>query len=73
VLVQHRGLDDDDRSAVEALAGDGVVVAPAAALPDGATVVATAWVTKQVCQELDVEVLRAFAADQADAAPDDHG
>ncbi len=73
VLLQHHGLSDRDREAVEALAGDGVVVAPADALPDDAAVVATAWVTKQVCTAVDVAALEAFAADHVEQGPGDHG
>lgn len=73
VLIQHRGLDADERAEVEALAGDGVVVAPASSLPEGAAVVATAWVTKQVCHGVDLRALQDFADDHADAGPDGHG
>lgn len=73
VLIQHHGLTDEDRAAVEDLAGEGVVVAPAPTLPDDAAVIATAWVTKQVCRGVDVEVLRGFADDQAEAGPGGHG
>lgn len=72
VLVQHTGLDQDDREAVEAVAGDGVVVAPAASLPEGAAVIATAWVTKQVCTGVDVAALRDFAAEHGDRGPAAH-
>jgi drug/metabolite transporter (DMT)-like permease len=72
VLIQHDGLDDAEQTRVEALAGDGVVVAPAT-LPDGATVVATAWVTKQVCRGVDVEALRTFVEDQGGGGPGGHG
>ncbi len=73
VLLQHVGLDEAERAEVEALAGDGVIVAPATELPEGAAVVATAWVTKQVCTGVDVDALEAFATDHADAAPGGHG
>lgn len=73
VLIQHTGLSDDEQAEVEALAGDGVVVAPADALPDGAAVVATAWVTKQVCEAVDAPTLAAFAADHVDQGPGQHG
>lgn len=73
VLIQHRGLDADERDAVEALGGDGVVVAPAESLPEGAVVVATAWVTKQVCTGVDVEALRSFARDHQGSGPSGHG
>lgn len=73
VLVQHVGLTAAERSSVEALAGDGVIVAPAEELPDGAAVIATAWVTKQVCEAVDVEALRSFATDHLDQGPGQHG
>lgn len=76
VLIQHAGLTDDERAEVEALAGDGVIVAPADALPDDAAVVATAWVTKQVCATVDptaLDVMAAFAADHVDQGPGQHG
>ena len=73
VLLQHAGLNDDERAEVEALAGDGVIVAPADALPDDAAVVATAWVTKQVCGAVDPTVLATFAADHVDKGPGQHG
>lgn len=69
VLLQHTGLSPTDRAAVEDLAGDGVVVAPAASLPEGAVVIATAWVTKQVCAEVDVDLLQGFAAAHRDRGP----
>lgn len=72
VLLQHDGLDEADRGAVEALAGEDVVVAPAESLPDDASVVATAWVTKQVCSGVDVDALRAFAEDHVGGGPDGH-
>jgi len=73
VLVQHVGLSAADRAAVEALAGEGVIVAPAESLPGDAAVVATAWVTKQVCRRVDVAALEAFAADHQDQGPGQHG
>lgn len=73
VLLQHVGLSEADRTAVEGLAGDGVIVAPAEALPDDAAVVATAWVTKQACTAVDVDALETFAADHADQGPGGHG
>jgi len=73
VLLQHRALSGDDRSRIEDLAGDAVTVAPAPSLPDDAKVVATAWVTKQVCDRVDVEALRRFVDDNRDRGPDSHG
>ncbi len=73
VLIQHTGLTDDERAEVEALAGDGVILAPAVALPHGAAVVATAWVTKQVCDAVDPDALATFAADHVDRSSGQHG
>jgi hypothetical protein len=73
VLIQHTGLADADRAEVEALAGDGVIVAPADDLPDDAAVVATAWVTKLVCEGVDTSALEAFAGDHVDQGPGQHG
>jgi drug/metabolite transporter (DMT)-like permease len=73
VLIQHHGLDDAERTRVEALAGDDVVVAPAESLPEDAAVVATAWVTKQVCRGVDVEALRTFADEHGGGGPGGHG
>lgn len=72
VLLQHTGLDDAARAEVEALAGEGVIVAPAETLPEDAAVVATAWVTKQVCTAVDVDALAAFATDHVGQGPGDH-
>jgi hypothetical protein len=63
VLVQHRDLPAPEVEALEALAGDRVVVAPNPDLP--APIVATAWLVKQTCREVDLGRLRRFA--------DDHG
>ena len=46
-----------------------VVVAPNPDLPDGAEVVATAWVTKQTCEAFDRGALEAFAQDQVGKGP----
>jgi hypothetical protein len=59
VLLQHRpDLPAAQRTELEALAGPGVVVAPAADLP--AAVVATAWVYKRSCSSVDTAALRDF-------------
>ena len=73
VLVQHHGLSGPERAEVEGLAGDEVVVAPAEALPGEASVVATAWVSKQVCDGVDVDVLRTFVDDHRGGGPGGHG
>ncbi|HEX7133521.1 MAG TPA: DUF3105 domain-containing protein, partial [Iamia sp.] len=72
VLIQHVGLSDAERADVEALAGDGVIVAPADSLPDDAAVVATAWVTKQVCPSVDLDALQVFLTEYADQGPGQH-
>jgi hypothetical protein len=69
VLLQHRGLTAADRTKLESMAGGDVVVAPYPDLPKGAEVVATAWVTKQVCSRLDVDALRQFVEDHANQGP----
>lgn len=73
VVIQHTGLSPAQQEEVEGLAGTGVVIAPADSLPDGAVVMATAWVTKQACAEVDVAALRTFIEDHADAGPGGHG
>ena len=69
VLLQHRGLSAADRTKLESMAGGDVVVAPYPDLPSGAHVVATAWVTKQVCSTLDAGALRQFVQDHANQGP----
>lgn len=70
VLVQHRDLGADEVAAVTALAGDDVIVAPNPDLPD--RVVATAWVTKLVCDGPDVDGLSAFIETHAGRGPGGH-
>ncbi len=66
VLLQHRDLVPDEMAELESLAGPDVVVAPN---PDlAASVVATAWLTKQTCDAVDAETLATFVADHV--APD---
>lgn len=67
ILLQHRNLMPADRSALEALAGPLVVVAPNPALP--APVVASAWRTRQLCQAVDVDALGRFVRDHAGQEP----
>ena len=69
VLLQYQGLSSEDRARLEDLAGDMVVVAPNPDLPAGPEVVATAWVTKQTCERLDVDALAEFAEDQVGKGP----
>ncbi len=69
VLLQHDpDLDAGQRADLEDLAGDGVVVAPNPDLP--APVVATAWVHKQTCDEVNTEVLREFVDDRVGKGPE---
>lgn len=67
VLLQHQGLSADDRAALEALAGDDVVVAPGVELPS--PVVATAWGAKRTCDEVEEEALRRFVSDHLGIGP----
>lgn len=68
VLLQYRpDLDIDQRAELEGLAGDGVAVVPNADLPS--LVVATAWLTKQTCDAVDVDELARFVEEHRDAGP----
>ncbi len=68
VLLQHRpDLPADQLAELEALAGDGVVVAPNPDLDD--PVVATAWLFKRSCEEVDVDALREFVAERRGKGP----
>lgn len=69
VLMQYRGLDPTDVGALRKLASPTVVVAPARSLPGSATVVATAWVTKQSCNRLDVPTLEKFVTSRNGKGP----
>jgi hypothetical protein len=70
ILVQHDpDLDADDRGRLEALAADGVVVAPSPDLP--APVVATAWVHKRTCETVDADALQAFIEERTGKGPED--
>jgi hypothetical protein len=69
VLLQHdQDLPAGDRAALEALAGPGVVVAPNPDLP--APVVATAWLFKRTCEEVDVPALEAFIDERQGKGPE---
>lgn len=72
VLIQHTGLTAPEEDEVEGLAAAGVVIAPADSLPDGAAVMATAWVTKQACDAVDVPALQTFVDDHLDDGPGGH-
>ncbi len=69
VLVQHDpDLPADDRAALEALAGDGVVVAPN---PDlSADVVVTAWLFKRSCDEVDLRAVEEFIDERRGKGPE---
>ena len=69
VLLQYRGLDPAGERALRELASPTVVVAPARSLPGKSTVVATAWVTKQSCNRLDVPTLEKFVASRVGNGP----
>lgn len=66
VMVQYGALDSSGRTELETLATAFVVVAPAEDLDDG-EVVATAWLQKLECSEVDVEALTVFIADRQGA------
>ena len=68
VLIQHRGLDGADAARLGELAGDQVVVAPNPELPS--PVVATAWLAKRTCDEVDVAALRQFVEEHLGRGPD---
>lgn len=55
------------RTRLEALAGEGIVVAPNADLPTA--IVATSWTYTRRCTDLDVGALRAFIRDRAGKGP----
>lgn len=68
VLLQHRpDLPADEVARLEALAGDGVVVAPNPDLDD--PVVATAWLYKRTCRSVDDDALRDFIAARRGKGP----
>lgn len=70
VLIQYLpSLPDADVEAVEALAGDGVVVAPNPELDEA--VVATAWVHKRTCTAVDTAALEAFVEARIGQGPED--
>lgn len=72
VLLQHDGLDADDRRELERLATehDHVTVAPHPDLPGRARVVATAWTYRQVCRGVDVDALERFVEAHAGKGAD---
>lgn len=69
VLLQHDpDLDEEALAALEALAGERVVVAPNPDLPD--PVVATAWLFKRSCQTVDVAALEEFVDERVGQGPE---
>ncbi|MEL7208172.1 MAG: DUF3105 domain-containing protein [Actinomycetota bacterium] len=60
-------LDDADVGRLERLADEAVVVAPGVDLPS--PVVATAWVTKQTCDGVDLDTLTRFVEEQGGSGP----
>ena len=69
VLLQHDpDLPASDLTLLEALAGDGVVVAPNADLP--APIVATAWLYKRTCDEMDAGALQEVIDERKGKGPD---
>ena len=69
VLVQHHpGITSEQRITLEALAGDGVVVAPNVDLP--APIVATAWTHKRSCQFVDVRAIKEFISERRGKGPE---
>lgn len=69
ILIQYKGVSDEDVKTLEALNSDQVVVAPASMLDGDATVVATAWLTHQSCTGVDTETLKEFVAQRAGKGP----
>jgi len=69
IVVQYRGIPAADVTALRTLVGPRVVVAPAASLPRGQHVVATAWLYKQVCRAVDLPTLRRFITARAGKGP----
>lgn len=68
VLLQYRtGLPADERAALEALGGPGVVVAPNDDLDH--PVVATAWLHRRNCSSVDVGSLQAFVDERRGRGP----
>ncbi len=72
VLVQYRpgDIDAEGRAALEALAGDGIVVAPAPELAE--PVIASAWVHLLSCDAVDTDALRSFAEEFRNKSPGAH-
>jgi hypothetical protein len=69
VLLQHQvDLPKDQLADLEALAGPGVVVAPAPDLDE--PVIATAWLFKRTCSAVDTGALQDFIDQRLDKGPD---
>ena len=69
VLIQYSNLSAGDAEKLGELAGENVIVAPGADLPDD--VVLTAWTTKQKCSAVDMGAHRDFIEVYALAEPAD--
>lgn len=69
VLLQYRpSLDAADRSTLEGFAEDRVTVAPNPDLDDA--VVATAWLYKRSCSDVDPDAIEQFVADRVGKGPE---
>ena len=68
VLIQHRGVDDAGIAELAELASEQVVVAPNPNL--AAPVVATAWLAKRTCGQVDLEALRLFVDERLGQGPE---
>ena len=69
VLLQHDpDLPRADLARLEELAGDGVVVAPNPDLPE--PIVATAWLYKRTCDEVDTQALQEMIDERQGKGPD---
>lgn len=71
VLLQHHDLSEEELADLSSLAGDRVAVVPNPDLPD--RVVATAWLFKQACDDVDVDALQRFVDDHLGQAPGSDG
>jgi hypothetical protein len=67
VLVQHQGLSDAEVAELEELGSDQVIVAPNE--DQSEPVVLTAWLTKQTCSGVDLDVVGNFIEEQSGRGP----
>ena len=69
ILLQHGpDLEASEVAELEALAGDGVVVAPSSELPS--PIVATAWLYKRTCATVDAAALEEFIDERRGKGPE---